>query len=236
MIMIHLLSQDLKNAYEEGKRVFEDTNFEYAQMEDWNLDNITFRDCKFNFTSFRFTSLKNARFVGCDFFFHSFFSADLENAVFDNCKIEGSRMDAARFDRTVFRKCSLSYVLMIDTNRGGVDLTSSTLFGMIFSLSDITEDFVKGALGFFMPAVDNLDFEIRSHVKSVINKYASEIGMNAPNVETANNTYQRPNDTYNRSPAVYGAVSGIFGDIINAYTNMNKARKDAYGKKNNYER
>ena len=234
MIMIHLLSRDVKDSYESGKRVFENADLEYAEMENWTLDDIAFKNCKFNFTSFYLTSLKNAKFINCSFFFHSFFGANMEGVLFENCKIEGVRMDTARFDRTVFRKCDLSYIFMINTNRGGVDFFNSSMFGMVFSHSDITDDLVRGALNFFMPHLDSLDMEIKSHLKSVIKRYADELGVNTPNTETTHDTYQKSSRPYNKDKAAYGAVSGIFDEIINAYANMNKSKKDAYDKKDSY--
>ena len=237
--MKSMTSIEVQEEYNQGKRIFEDSQLNYAIMEYWNLDEVIFKNCKFTFSSFRFASLKKSKFINCEFFFHSFFTANLEGAVFENCKIDACRFDSAAFDKTLFKKCDISYVLAMDTIRSGADFTSSVLFNVVFNKADINEGFVNGAMGFVMPFVESLDMEIKSHIKLVIKRYAQEadVDVQLPN-EHKDARYGSTSDSRDKAPGAYSAFSGIFDEIINGYKNNDiyKSKTSIYDKKDIYNK
>ena len=224
----HLFSRDVRDEYENGRRVFENIEVSYAEMEGFVLDGIVFKNCKFSFTSFRLSKLKNARFISCEFFFGSFYGADLEDALFENMKMDFIRFDTAVFSRTIFRKCSISYSTMMNANVNAAEFSNCVKFKVFDSAASITESDLRSAAGILMPVLETLDMEIKARVMSILSRAVKDIHVSNPIAD---------------SPAVqsaYGSVfaargyenlSNVLGDAINIYN-----KKHPYRKASIYER
>ncbi len=180
MTVKRLFSSDITEAYNNGQRIFKDADISFCQLGGFVLDNIVFRDCIFHYTSFRYASLKNAKFINCTFFFGSLYGADLENALFDNTQLDFLRIDGAIFDNTVFKKCSISYSTLMNTALGAASFIDCTKFKVWESIDTITEQDIADAMKVLAPSIESLDFEIRNHIKSVLEKVAGEYQLDNP--------------------------------------------------------
>jgi hypothetical protein len=232
--MKSILSVEIKEQYSNGNKLFENAYLENNLLEGLDLSGIQFRNCKFMFSSFAFTNLAGAKFINCQFFFQSFFGANLTKAVFDNCKIEVTRFDNAVFDETTFRKCDLSYLAMIGVNRAGVNFFDSTQFKIVFDLSEITEDDLMKAVGMVSGQIESLGFELKTHLKKVVERYSGELG-HVMKSDSAKTDDQKTG--YTGSKNAYAAFSNIFDGLLNPYGNPENYKfKSGYEKKDNYRK
>jgi len=239
----HLLSYDIKTGYKKGERTFENATIDYAQMEGINLENIVFKNCRFNFSSFRYSKLKNSKFIKCEFFFGSFFGSDLENVMFENTRLEITRFDTAIFNKTVFKNRHFNYASMIDTNINAADFRKCIKFNIFINPKDITEEDLKKGLNLLGPAIEKLDIGIKTHIKSVLNKYSNETNVNIPAGDLAvKNSYGKEQCSYTNKKNSYKgqeargyvALSDLFDEIINAYKDEQPRKKSTYDKKDKY--
>ncbi len=213
----HLRSLDVKTDYESGKRIFENAEINYAEMEGWNLDGAVFRNCRFNFASFRQSSLRGSRFINCEFFFGSFFSTNLDSALFENTRFEIMRFDNAIFNNTIFKNCNISYASMMSTNINGADFQNTERFRVFTDISQVTQADLEAVARILFPALESLDLEIRNHIKAVMEKATKEAGIRNPitegsgrgrdgygNTPVAGNAYEKLSDILNEAISLYG--------------------------------
>ncbi len=230
--MKSLLRIEIKEEYENGKRIFENGYLENVLLEDMALRGIQFKNCKFRFSSFRHTDLSNAKFVNCEFFFQSFFSADLTGTVFEHSKIEIARFDEAVFERTFFRRCNLNYVAMLNVNLGAIDFTDSIKFKVISNLADATEEDVMKAVGLIAANIGDMDIDLKAHLKKVVERYSGELGLDVNPDSVVKSNYKDQKAGYNAKSNPYAVFSGVFDNIINYNKSGNyKENETVYNKK-----
>ena len=225
----HLFIYDIKKQYENGKRLFEDADIDYAQMTGFDLSEIIFRNCRFNFSSFTHAKLQNAKFIDCKFFFGSFRHADLKDAIFDNVKMEFLQFDNANFDNTIFRKCNISYTGIMNTNIGAAIFENCIKFKVFENVTEITYDDLQGAAKTLMPSINDLDIEIKNHILSVLSRVAKELNVDNP----ISRQFPGEKSEYGTSLAGigYGKISSVLDDAINIYN-----KKNLYKTRSEYEK
>lgn len=96
--------EDLQKAYAEGKREFENWDFEEdGSAEGLDLSGIEFKHC-FLFLDFKNANLANAKFISCNLKTADFSGANLENALIKNCLVESTRFEGAKLDNFQFEE------------------------------------------------------------------------------------------------------------------------------------
>ena len=96
--------EDLKKAYAEGKREFENWDFEEdGSAQGLDLRGIEFKHC-FMFLDFKYANLAHAKFISCNLKTADFSGANLENARIKNCLVESTLFEGAKLDNFKFEE------------------------------------------------------------------------------------------------------------------------------------
>ena len=213
--------------YKKGKRTFSDINMQFSDLTGANLEGITIENSKLNFVLLRHSNLRNTRFINCELFSCGFKSADLTGAVFDGCKIDYGYFDGSIFDNTKMLKCSLSFCALFSS--GQPDTSTSSLFKVFTDASQISQNDLDAAFSGLLPFVENLGFEIKTQVQSLIKSATDKIGE--PN--KLQQTHYGQEKSYNKSLSMYQMMERLIMDY--AAKNPYKTSTPYKEKKNKYK-
>jgi len=96
--------EDLQKAYAQGRREFENWDFEEdGSAQGLDLNGIEFRNC-FLFLDFKNANLANAKFISCNLKTADFSGANLENARINNCLVESTLFEGAKLNNFQFEE------------------------------------------------------------------------------------------------------------------------------------